>query len=622
MAKSNSMSASFRSLAGGLGLWVWLIVAALSGWCGAGESPIRLRDVTAETGITFRHSDGSGGRRYIAETVCSGLATFDYDGDGLVDIYFLSGRPLPGSPPDPNARNALYRNLGHFRFANVTDQAGVGDAGYGMGVCVGDYDGDGLPDIYVNNFGPNRMYRNRGDGTFADVTAATGTAGGDKLGAGANFLDFDADGLLDLFVSNYVVFRFEDNVVPMVRGIPRYAGPRAYPHQPNQLFRNRGDGRFREVTEESGIGARPGPGMGTVCADYDGDGDTDIFVANDTTTGNFLFRNDGRGKFTEVGLLSGVGMTLYGEDVSAMAVDCADYDNDGRLDFFVTDYQGEMPMLLRNRGHGLFDDVTMLAGATSGALRNVKWGCAFVDFDNDGFRDLFYVRGHIDDNIDLVDRTTSYLDTPVLLRNLGNGKFANVSDSSGDGLQVKVVGRGVALDDLDNDGRVDVVILSSRRPAVVLRNESPPVHHWVQLVLEGSRSARDAVGAFVRVVAGDLVQVDEVHSGRSYQSHFGTRLHFGLGQRTHIDRVEVRWLGGNWECFENVAVDRVTTLVEGTGKPCPGAGAASGPRASPPISRFPERIRAAPRLGTPQTSGKETGDWSRDACNAAGCVSK
>lgn len=560
--------AARRGLTGGLGIWAGLIVLGLPAGCCAGESPICLRNVTANTGITFRHSDGSGGRRYIAETVCSGLATFDYDGDGLIDIYFLSGRPLPGTPHDPKARNALYRNLGQFRFVEVTDQARVGDAGYGMGVCVGDYDLDGLPDVYVNNFGPNRMYRNRGDGTFAEVTAATGTAGGDKLGAGANFLDFDADGLLDLFVSNYVVFRFEDNVVPMVRGIPRYAGPRAYPHQPNQLFRNLGDGRFREVTEQSGIGAHAGPGMGTVCADYDGDGDTDIFVANDTTTGNFLFRNDGHGKFAEVGLLSGAGMTLYGEDVSAMAVDCADYDNDGRLDFFVTDYQGEMPMLLRNRGQGLFDDVTMLAGATSGALRNVKWGCGFVDFDNDGFRDIFYVRGHIDDNIDLVDRTTSYLDTPVLLRNLGNGKFQNVSDTSGDGLEVKVVGRGAAFDDLDNDGRVDVVILSSRRPAVVLRNESPPVHHWVQLVLQGTRTSRDAVGAFVRVVAGDLVQVDEVHSGRSYQSHFGTRLHFGLGRRRHIDRVEVRWLGGQWECFDNVPVDRVTRLVEGAGKPC------------------------------------------------------
>lgn len=570
-----------RWLAVGLGAFHWLCFMGVLAWCAASDSPIRLHDVTRDTGIVFRHTDGSGGRRYIAETVCSGLATFDYDGDGLIDIYFLNGRPLPGTPPDPKARNALYRNLGQFRFAEVTDAAGVGDAGYGMGVCVGDYDRDGLPDIYVNNFGPNRMYRNRGDGTFADVTAATGTQAGDKLGAGANFLDFDGDGLLDLFVSNYVVFRFEDNVVPVLRGIPRYAGPRAYRHQPNQLFRNLGDGRFLEVTDPSGIGARPGPGMGTVCADYDGDGDTDIFVANDTTTGNFLFRNDGGGKFTEVGLLSGVGMTLYGEDVSAMAVDCADYDNDGRLDFFVTDYQGEMPMLLRNRGQGLFDDVTMLAGATAGALRNVKWGCGFVDFDNDGFRDIFYVRGHIDDNIELVDRTTSYLDTPVLLRNLGNGKFANVSDSSGDGLQVKVVGRGVAFDDLDNDGRVDVIILSSRRPAVVLRNESPPVHHWVQLVFQGTRSGRDAVGAQVRVVAGDLVQVDEVHSGRGYQSHFGTRLHFGLGARTRIDRVEVRWLGGHWECFSDVPVDRLTRLVEGTGRPCAVSGTIEGSTASP-----------------------------------------
>ncbi|MCR4411812.1 MAG: CRTAC1 family protein [Thermoguttaceae bacterium] len=558
------MSAIHQVLRPRAGAVLWIFTLAVATACSGAFAQIVLRDVTSATGITFEHTDGSSGRRYIVETVCSGLATFDYDGDGLIDIYFVSGRPLPGANPDRPARNALYRNLGGFRFVDVTEQAGVGGRGYGMGVCVGDYDSDGLPDLYVSNFGPNVLYRNNGDGTFTEVTARAGVARGDKLGAGVNFLDIDGDGDLDLFVSNYVRFRYDLHVVPMLRGIPRYAGPRFYPHQPNQLFRNEGDGTFREITAESGIGNHPGPGMGTVCADYDDDGDPDIFVANDTTTGNFLFRNDGHGKFTERGLLAGVGLSLYGEAVSAMAVDCADYDNDGRLDFFVTDYQGELPMLFRNRGDGMFDDVTMLAGAGAGGLNNVKWGCGFVDFDNDGLRDIFYVRGHIDDNVEQVDRTTSYLDTPVLLRNLGNGKFANVSASSGDGLRVRAVGRGAAFDDLDNDGRVDVVILSSRRRAIVLRNESPGQNHWIQLRLVGTRTNRDGVGARVQVTAGDLVLVDEVHSGRGYQGHFGSRLHFGLGQRQHVPRVEVRWPGGPREVFQSVSSDQLGTLIEGS----------------------------------------------------------
>ena len=528
------------------------------------QGPITLRDVTAQTGITFRHTDGSSGRRYIVEPMCCGVATFDYDGDGRIDIYFPNGRPLPGSSDETAPKNALCRNLGGLKFADVTDQAGVAGAGYGLGVAVGDYDNDGWPDLYLNNFGTNVLWRNNGDGTFTDVTGRAGVARGQKVGAGANFLDFDGDGNLDLFVANYVIFTYENHVIRYSAGRPRYPGPRQYPHQPSNLFQNLGDGTFRDVTASSGIGDSAGSGMGTVCLDYDRDGRTDIFVCNDAWR-NFLHHNQGEGQFREVGVLAGVAYNLYGDGMASMGADAGDYDNDGWLDLFLTDFQGQLPILFRNLGGGLFEDATMPAGAGQGALNNVKWGCGLVDFDNDGYKDVFIGMGHIDDNVERIDDSTSYLATPVLLRNTGNGKFVDVSQTAGDGLRVKAVARGIAFDDLDNDGRLDVVILSSRRRPVILRNESVNSHHWLQLQLRGVKTNRDGVGAGVTVVAGDLVQTDEVHSGRGYQSHFGSRLHFGLGPRRKVDRLEVRWIGGGVDVFENLPADRLLTITEGTG---------------------------------------------------------
>jgi hypothetical protein len=529
-----------------------------------GEARIRLRDVTGESGVAFTHTDGSSGKKYIVETVTAGMATFDYDGDGLVDVYFPNGRPLRGTKADVACRNYLYRNLGGFRFADVTEKAGVGGAAYGMGVAIGDYDNDGHPDVYLSNFGFNVLYHNNGDGTFTDVTAGAGVARGDTIGAGVNFLDVDGDGNLDLFVSNYVRFSYENHVAPMTLGKPRYASPRDFPHQPNQLFRNNGDGAFREITEESGIGKHPGPGMGTVCLDYDDDGNTDVFVANDQSF-NFLFKNDGTGKFKEVALQAGVACNFSGEFVSGMGADVADYNHDGRLDVFMTDYQGEEPILFKNLGRGMFEDAAARSGVSAGSFPHVKWGCGFADFDNDGHKDIFLVCGFLDDDIDALTDRTSYMVRPVLLRNTGDGKFVNVSQSAGDGMQVKAAGRGLALDDLDNDGRVDVVILSARHPAVVLRNETDSGNHWIELQLRGVKSNRDGVGARVKVVAGNLVQYDEVHSGRGYQSHFGSRLHFGLGNRDRIDRIEVHWIGGGVDVVENVAVDQIATLVERIG---------------------------------------------------------
>ena len=525
---------------------------------------IQLQDVLHRTGITFVHTDGSSGRRYIVETVSAGLASFDYDGDGQIDIYLLNGAPLPGATADPPPRNALYRNEGEWRFRDVTAEAGVGDTGFGLGVAVADWDNDGFPDLFVNNFGPNVLYRNNGDGTFSDVTHEAGVAGEGQVGAGACFLDIDADGDLDLYAANYVKFTYATHVTQYQDGHPVYVGPRSYPFEPDLLYRNNGNGTFTDISVASGIAAQASSGMGTVCCDYDGDGDTDVFVLNDVA-GNYLFDNDGSGKFREAALMAGVAYNAFGDELGSMGVDCGDYDNDGWPDFLTTSYQGELPVLYRNRGDGTFEDATVRAGVGTAALRHVNWGVGLVDFDNDGHRDIFMACGHLQDNIELLDTSTAYQARNILLANNGDGTFTDVSAVGGSGMLIERSSRGAAFDDLDNDGRVDAVILNSRREPTVLRNESPGGNHWLQLRLLGVHANRDGVGSRVTVVAGDLVQVAEVHSGRGYQSHFGSRLHFGLGPRHRVDRIEIRWIGGGVDVLQNVLVDRLVTIVESHG---------------------------------------------------------
>jgi hypothetical protein len=444
---------------------------------------IVLTDVTSKTGITFRHTDGSSGRRYIMETVSAGLALFDYDNDEDIDIYFLNGAPLKGTETKTAPRNALYHNLGQWKFADVTERSGLGDTGYGLGVTAGDYDNDGDQDIYLNNYGPNVLYRNNGDGTFTDVSAT------------------------------------------------------------------------------AGIAAHAGWGMGMTRADYDNDGDTDIFIANDVAE-NFLFQNDGTGRFEELGLLAGTAYKVTGDPSGSMGVDSGDYDNDGLLDFFVTSYQQELALLYHNTDDGLFEDVTMRTGAGAGTLPNVTWGTGFVDFDNDGDRDIFIACGHLQDNVDQYDDVTSYHQTNILLANNGRGQFTNVSAQSGPGLRVKRSSRGAGFDDLDNDGDVDVVILNARAEPTLLCNDSPAPGHWLQIHLRGTKTNHDGVGARVIVKAGDLTLSDEVHSGRGYQSHYGTRLHFGLSQAKRVDQIEVRWIGGESDIFERVPTDQLITFVE------------------------------------------------------------
>jgi hypothetical protein len=366
-------------------------------------------------------------------------------------------------------------------------------------------------------------------------------------------------------VANYVDFNYDNHIVRMIGPHQFHPGPRDYRPMPDVLYRNNGDGTFTDVSEISGVAAVAGTSMGMVCFDYDDDADTDVFVCNDAWP-NFLFQNDGKGTFTEVGMLAGVAYDIRGTQNSSMGVDCGDYDNDGRLDLFMTDYSSEMPVLYRNLGMGLFDDVTNSAQIDSSAFPHVTWGTGLIDFDNDGDRDIFIACGHFMDNIRFIDDRTTVRVRNILLMNRGDGKFTDVSDVCGNGLAPVEASKGAAFDDLDNDGDIDAVILNANGPPTILRNESPGDRHWLQVRLRGTKANSDGVGAKVTVAAGELVQVAEVHSGRGYQGHFGTRLHFGLGGREKVDRIEVRWPGGKTDVLGDVEIDRLLTVTEQAGR--------------------------------------------------------
>lgn len=528
-----------------------------------GVPSICLENILPESlGITFVHTDGSSGNYYIVETVTAGVAIFDYDGDLFPDIYFLNGAPLPGWSGREKPANALYRNAGNWSFVDVTDVTGTGDPGYGLGVAAADYNNDGFLDLYVNNFGPNVLYRNNGDGTFTDVTEQAGVNAGNLVGAGAAFLDVDNDGLLDLYVANYVNFNFQNHVFHRREGYPEYAGPRDYQPVPDILYRNQGDGTFVDISEAAGIARHPGTGMGLVTCDYDRDGDMDIFVLNDVAQ-NFLFRNDGKGHFEEVAVISGTAFNVYGDELGSMGVDCGDFDGDGNIDFFMTSYQGEFPVLYRNLGNGLFEDVTALTGAGAGAYPYVNWGTGMVDLDNDGDLDLFIANGHLQDQIDLYDQTTAYRVEDVVLANDGKGNFRRISPRCFLGPRAIHSSRGCAFDDLDSDGKLDVVVLNSREAPTIWRNRSRGDNSWLRLILVGTQSNRSAVGAWVTVESGSRRQVAQVVSGRGYQSHWGLTLHFGLGQTKKVEKVEIRWPSGTTHQLQELPVCQEIVVIEG-----------------------------------------------------------
>ncbi len=550
-----------RHLIWGLALtWGFSLAAAHA----RAQSPLAFKDVTTESGVRFHHTDGSSGRRYIVESMTAGLALVDYDQDGDLDIYFLNGSPLPGTQTTETPRNALYRNDGHWRFSDVTQHAAVGDPGFGLGVCAADYDNDGFVDLYVANFGPNVLYHNNGDGTFSDATPFAGVAIGQHVGAGVAFLDIEGDGDLDLFAANYIDDSLEEHKPHVHKGIPSYPSPLRYEPAASVLFRNNADGSFADISRESGIALRKGYGMGVVAADYDDDGDQDVFVANDQQA-NFLWRNDGSGKFTDVAVLAGTALDLKGQALSNMGVDAADFNNDGRVDFHVTTYAGEFATLYRNLGGGQFEDATRVTGIGAGTWPHVKWGNGFADFDNDGHRDLFVACGHLDDNIHLRGGAgaTAFAVPNIVLQNLGNSRFQNVSATCGDGLKPVFSSRGVALGDLDGDGDPDIVVLNSRESPTIIRNDSSSGHRWLSVRLIGRESNRLGVGARVTVHASGTAFVDEVRSGRGYQSDFGPWLHFGLGSSTRADKIEVRWPSGSAAQVFDAPTSRKIVLREG-----------------------------------------------------------
>ncbi|MBW3596182.1 MAG: CRTAC1 family protein [Planctomycetes bacterium] len=528
---------------------------------GFSAPPFLFRDVTEQTGIDFRHTHGETGNLYIVEYICSGLALFDYDGDGLVDIYFLNGASLPGSDFETTPTNALYRNKGGFRFRDVTHAAGLGDVGHGLGVAVADYDNDGDQDVYISNFGPNAFYENNGDGTFTRAPAAPLLADGHRVGAGVCFLDIEQDGDLDLYSANYVKFSYEDHVPRSFLGLPTAPSPKDYDHDADSLFRNNGDSTFSNVSVESGIGRHPGPGMGAVCMDVDGDGDADIVTCNDTFA-NFCFENDGTGRFQEGAVLRGLAYDFAGLQQGSMGIDCGDCDNDGLLDLVMTSYQDQMPALYRNLDGGFFEDISPIAGLRS-VYRQVNWGVTLADFDNDRDRDIFMVNGHLDDNIGDQDDSLNYAQQNSLFMNDGRGRFTDVSGRSGDGLLLKRVGRGAGFDDLDNDGDMDAVVLNACQQPTVLRNDSPRTGNWLQVRCIGRGANRDGVGALVKVTAGGTTQSATIHSGRGYQSDYGRRLHFGLGAAEVADRVEITWPGGPTDFVETVPMNQVLNLTQG-----------------------------------------------------------
>jgi hypothetical protein len=534
---------------------------------------VHFTDVTSAVGINFKHENSATPNKYLLETMGGGVALLDYDNDGRLDVFFTNGakiddRMSAGRAPDKSLRpfwNRLYRQTAAGAFTDVTEKAGVAGMPqneYGMGVAVGDYDNDGFADIYVTNYGSNTLYRNNGNGTFTDVTPRARVAAG-GWSASAGFFDYNNDGSLDLFVTRYVEWTFQNN---------RYCGEkkpghRAYCHPDNfegvtnVLFHNNGDGTFTDVSSKAGIGSAVGKGLGVAFADYDDDGFTDVYVANDSVQ-SFLFRNKGNGTFEDVGLLTGVGFNEDGKTFAGMGVDFADYDNDGRPDVFVTDLSNERYRLFRHNGDGTFRDVTNASGVGGATLPYAGWSTRFFDYDNDGWKDLFVAQGHVMDTIELTAPNLRYHQPPLLLRNEA-GRFLRVTP--GDVFQKEWAGRGAAFGDLDNDGDVDIVFSNAGQHAVALRNEGGNRNNWLGIRAVGARSNRDGIGARVKVVsASGATQYFTVNTAVGYLSASDKRTLVGLGGDSSARLVEIRWPSGAVQQFNDVQSRQLLIATEPT----------------------------------------------------------
>ena len=519
-------------------------------------------EVAKEAGIDFRYVNGASPQRYLPEAMGSGAAFFDADNDGYLDLFIVNGAYL-GREPGPEAPvDALYHNLSNGTYENVTARAGVGDPSYGMGAATADYDNDGDQDLYIANFGPNRLYQNQGKGRFIDRTDSAGV-GDEGWGTSAAFADGDLDGDLDLYVANYLDFKIENNKVCLQAGVPAYCPPTAYPGASGVYYRNEGNGKFSDFTHQAGFYTTQGRQLGAVFADYDLDGDPDLFIASDKTP-NFLFQNQGQGHFSEVGITAGVAFGNEGAAESAMGADWGDYDRDGRPDIAMTTFQWVGLALYHNDGGGFFSYASYEAGVGAPSLPYLGMSADFLDADNDGHLDLFVANGHLDPNVREYDSAARYAQKNLLFRNTGKGTFVEVSDSAGPGLQLERVGHGAALGDYDNDGDMDIFIsVSDTTRCSLLRNEGNAGSHFLSIETVGVASNRDGVGARIRVQAGDLVQTEEVRSNRGYLSSSDRRVHFGLGAHRVADQVEIRWPGGAVQVLKNVAADQFLKVREG-----------------------------------------------------------
>ncbi|HVH85540.1 MAG TPA: CRTAC1 family protein [Terriglobales bacterium] len=523
------------------------------------------------SGITWVHRNGASPEKYLPETTGAGCAFLDYDSDGWMDIYFVNSGKSDFFDAKPPLRNALYRNNRDGTFTDVTDKAGVAGGGYGQGVAVGDYNGDGFPDIYVTQYDRSILYRNNGDGTFTDVTEKAGVAA-PGWGSSAVWFDYDNDGKLDLFVCRFVDYdkfkhhRCESPNVPQLAGQAEYCIPRAFRAMPSWLFHNNGDGTFTDVSQSSGIAEHRGKAWGVVATDINNDGRMDLFVSNDTVA-NFLFLNHGNGKFEEIAEPAGVAYSDAGKPRSGMGLDSADYNQDGWMDLFVANLDKEMFSIYQNNRDGTFDDKASATGIANATRFMSGWGLKFFDYDNDGNLDLFLANGEPDDLISVLDARVSYREPLMLFQNTGSG-FKNVSAESGPIFSKPLSARGLAIGDFNNDGAVDVLISCNNGAPLLLRNNVGAENHWLGVKLIGKKSNPDAIGARITYQAGDLKRSRMKVGGGSYLSSHDPRVVLGIGKRTKIDWLEVKWPqpSGQVERFMNLPIDRYITIVEGAGK--------------------------------------------------------
>jgi hypothetical protein len=545
-----------------------VLAAPRSAWSGAAAPiPVTYVDVAAASGITFQHDNAASAEKYLIETMGSGCGWIDYDQNGLLDLYLVNGAATRLYMPKHALRSALYRNNGDGTFTDVTAKAGVGAEGlFGMGVAVGDYDNDGFPDLFVLGYGRCILFHNNGDGTFTDVTAKAGVENSGRWGSSAAWFDYDNDGRLDLVVANYVDWAPDNNFWcgDHGPGLRSYCHPDNYHGQAPTLFHNNGDGTFTDVSLRSGVGAKPGNGLGVVTFDYDDDGWQDIFIANDSMP-NFLFHNNRDGTFREVGYMAGVAVSMDGTSEAGMGVDAADASGNGRMDLMVTHLDSQLARFYQNMGGQVFDDATLRSKISYATFHMSGFGTRFMDYDNDGWRDVFMADGHILDNIERYRGEVRYAEPKLMFHNTGRGIFENVSNRLGTDFQRPRVSRGAAIGDFDNDGDLDVLVNNNGEPAQLLRNDGGNANHWLEIFLIGTRSNRDGVGARLKLTAGDLTLYDQRKGGMSYQSAQDPRLHFGLGAHANVDSLAIIWPSGAVTKLAGIKSDQIIAVKEGEG---------------------------------------------------------